>query len=66
MVDSSGARELYLKLGDKQQAHDNFVQAATIVRMLADALGNEKHRARFLGSALVRQVLEQDDQGRSC
>jgi tetratricopeptide (TPR) repeat protein len=57
---------LYLKLGDKQQAHDNFVQAATIVRVLADALRDEKHRFGFLGSALVQQVLEQDDQGRSC
>jgi hypothetical protein len=28
--------------------------------------GDEKHRAGFVGSRLVRQVLGQDDQGRSC
>jgi tetratricopeptide (TPR) repeat protein len=54
--------KLYLEQGNTQQAHDNFVQATTIVRMLADALGNEQHRARFLASPLVQEVLDQGDQ----
>jgi predicted ATPase/DNA-binding SARP family transcriptional activator len=54
--------ELYLKQGDKQQAHDNFMQAASIVRTLADALGNEEQRIKFLASSFVEVVLDQGDQ----
>ncbi|HEY6542748.1 MAG TPA: AAA family ATPase, partial [Ktedonobacteraceae bacterium] len=54
--------EWYLKQGDEQQAHDNFIEAATIVHMLADALENEKHRVGFLASPLVRRMLEQGNQ----
>ena len=52
--------ELYLKLGDRKQAHDNFAQAAANVVNLAGALGNEEQRTRFLASASVRQVLENE------
>jgi len=54
--------ELYLKQGDTQQAHNNFMQAASIVRTLADALGNEKQRSKFLASPVVEVVLEQGNQ----
>jgi len=50
--------EIYLAQGDQEQAHAAFTQAATIVRKLADALGNEKQKARFLSSPEVRHVLE--------
>ena len=40
----------------ERAAHDCFVQAATIVRMLADALGSEKQRINFLTSPLVIPV----------
>ena len=50
--------ELYLRQGSEQKAHDCFVQAATIVRLLADALGSEKQRINFLTSPLVIPVLE--------
>jgi tetratricopeptide (TPR) repeat protein len=54
--------ELYLNQGDTQQAHENFMQAATIVHSLADALGDEKQRITFLASPFVETVLEQDTQ----
>ena len=52
--------ELYLKLEDGQLAHENLAQAADIVRILTDTLGNERHRAGFLTSAQVRQILENE------
>jgi predicted ATPase/DNA-binding SARP family transcriptional activator len=55
--------ELYLKQEDRQQAHDNFMQAATVVRTLADMLENEQQRINFLASPLVQRVLKQSDQG---
>ena len=58
----SALGKLYLKQGNKQQAHENFAQAATIARTLAAALRNEEHRAHFLASPLIQQVLEQGDQ----
>jgi hypothetical protein len=51
--------EWYLKQGDKQQAQNNFIEAATMVHMLADAPENEEHRVGFLASPLVQRVLEQ-------
>ena len=50
--------EIYLAQGDQEQAHGAFTQAATIVRKLAGALGNQEQRAHFLASPEVRQVLE--------
>jgi DNA-binding SARP family transcriptional activator/predicted ATPase len=54
--------ELYLKQGDTRKAHENFAQAATIVRTLTDALGNEQQRIKFLASPLVEVVLAQGNQ----
>jgi predicted ATPase/DNA-binding SARP family transcriptional activator len=54
--------EWYLKQRDKQHAHDNFMEAATIVHMLTDTLEDEKHRASFLASPLVQRALEQGNQ----
>jgi hypothetical protein len=39
------------------KAYENFVQAATIVRMLADGLEDEEQRINFLASPLVKSVL---------
>jgi tetratricopeptide (TPR) repeat protein len=50
--------ETYRAQGDQEQAHGAFTQAASIVRQLADALGDEEQRAHFLASPEVRQVLE--------
>ncbi len=50
--------KIYLAQGDQEQAHGAFKQAATIVRKLADALGNQEQRANFLSSPDVRHVLE--------
>ncbi|HJT55872.1 MAG TPA: hypothetical protein VJ761_05215 [Ktedonobacteraceae bacterium] len=52
--------ELYLNQGDPQQAHKNFMQAATIMHLLADAPGDEKQRITFLASPFVETALEQD------
>jgi hypothetical protein len=51
------ARAVHLK------AYDSFVQAATIVHMLADGLGDEKQRINFLASPLVKSVLGHGGQG---
>src|SRR5579872_3613560 len=47
LVDSGSSGELYLNQGDPQQAHENFMQAATFVHSLADAPGDEKQRITF-------------------
>ena len=52
--------ELYLKRGDRLKAYDNFAQAATIVRKLAEGMENERQRMNFLTSPLVQAVLEYD------
>ncbi len=48
--------DLYLLLGDTQQADSALKQAATLVQELADNIENDKQKANFLASPLVRRV----------
>lgn len=50
--------DLYLTLGETEQAHAAFKWAATIVQKLADALASDEQRANFLESPLVQRVLD--------
>jgi hypothetical protein len=46
-------------VNQEEQAQSAFKQAATIVRMLTDTIGNDEQKTNFLTSPLVRGVLEQ-------
>ncbi|HJT55945.1 MAG TPA: hypothetical protein VJ761_05590 [Ktedonobacteraceae bacterium] len=58
-IDSLAAQgELYLRRDDEEQAHNAFRRAATIVLRLADTIGDEKRRVKFLEASVVKRVMK--------
>jgi len=49
---------LYEEAGEPEQAHTAFGEAATTIQGLAEGIGDEALRARFLAGPQIHQVVQ--------